>query len=301
MPFLPEGQNPERSYELAELNAACQNHTILWARATLFDAERQLHFQLGCCEGIMPFEVSALEAATGAVRDIAIISRVGRMTCFTVREMTVNAAGKPLAILSRSEAQLRCKREYFDLLRPGDILPASVSSTEGFGAFCDVGCGLIALLPIDYLSVSRIRTPLDRVSVGQAIHCVVKKRDELGRIVLTMKELLGTWDENAAHFAVGETVIGRVRGIESYGVFVEIAPNLAGLAEMRQDLAVGDCVSTYIKSILPEKMKIKLVVLDRLETHLPPPPLQFTRTSGHMDSWDYASAASSRHMESVFG
>lgn len=32
-------------------------------------------------------------------------------------------------------------------------------------------------------------------------------------------------------FQPGETVTGTVRSIETYGVFVELTPNLAGLAE----------------------------------------------------------------------
>ncbi len=300
MPYLPEGQlTEERRYELGELGAACQTGKILWARAYLFDASRRLHFHLGCCEGIMPFEESALEAADGNVRDIAVIGRVGRMTCFIVKEL-ITDAGEPLAILSRAEAQRRCKEEYFDLLDPGDIIPATVTSIESFGAFCDVGCGLISLLPIDYLSVSRIRTPLERFSVGQNIFCAVRKRDDLGRLVLSMKELLGTWDENAERFSVGETVIGRVRGIESYGIFVEIAPNLAGLAELRQDICIGDCVSVFIKSVLAEKMKIKLLILSKLENQLPPPELEYTKTTGHIARWNYASVASGRELETVF-
>ena len=35
-----------------------------------------------------------------------------------------------------------------------------------------------------------------------------------------MKELLGTWQENAARFAAGQTVVGVVRSVESYGVFI---------------------------------------------------------------------------------
>ena len=248
----------------------------------------------------MPFEESALEAETGTLRDIAVIGRVGRMTCFTVKELTTDPQGEPLAVLSRLNAQKRCKEEYFDRLEPGDVIPATVTSIERFGAFCDVGCGLISLLPIDYLSISRISSPADRFSVGQNIHCIIKKRDELGRLVLTMKELLGTWDENAEKIHVGETVIGRVRGIESYGIFVELTPNLAGLAELRGDLEVGDCVSVFIKSILPEKMKLKLIILNKLENQLPPPPLAYTQTNGHIGYWNYASAASGRYQESFF-
>ena len=128
---------------------------------------------------------------------------------------------------------------------------------ESFGAFCDIGCGVPALLPIDCMSVSRIQSPADRVHEGQDILCAVKSRDTEGRIVLTMKELLGTWLENAAAFAAGETVVGLVRSVEPYGVFVELAPNLAGLAEAAPGLDCGQLVSVYIKSIIPEKMKIK--------------------------------------------
>lgn len=56
--------------------------------------------------------------------------------------------------------------------------------------------------------------------------CAIKNRDPQGRIVLTLRELLGTWSENAACFAPGETVVGIVRSVEDYGVFIEIAPNL---------------------------------------------------------------------------
>ncbi len=59
----------------------------------------------------------------------------------------------------------------------------TVTHIEPFGAFCDVGCGISALLPIDCMSVSRISSPADRVSVGQQILCALKNRDAQGRFV----------------------------------------------------------------------------------------------------------------------
>ena len=75
-----------------------------------------------------------------------------------------------------------CKADYLDTLQPGDILPCTVTHIEPFGAFCDVGCGISALLPIDCMSVSRISSPADRVSVGQQILCAVKNRDVQGAL-----------------------------------------------------------------------------------------------------------------------
>ena len=193
-----------------------------------------------------------------------------------------------------------CKAEYLDTLRPGDILPCTVTHIEPFGAFCDVGCGISALLPIDCMSVSRISSPADRVSVGQQILCVIKSRDVQGRFVLTIRELLGTWAENAAGFTVGETVVGIVRSVEEYGTFIEIAPNLAGLAESCQDLHPGQAVSVYIKNILPEKMKIKLVIVNHSLGQSHRFELHYFITEGHLDHWLYSTPDSPKRIETDF-
>ena len=115
-----------------------------------------------------------------------------------------------------------------------------------------------------------------------------------------MKELLGTWEENASLFEAGETVVGVVRSIESYGVFVELAPNLAGLAECVPGLSKGQLVSVYIKSILPERMKIKLAVLRVIEDKNFRFPLRIFNEARHIDHWVYASCASGKKIETSF-
>jgi len=193
-----------------------------------------------------------------------------------------------------------CKSDYLDTLQPGDILPCTVTHIEPFGAFCDVGCGISALLPIDCMSVSRISSPADRVSVGQQILCAIKSRDAQGRFVLTIRELLGTWEENAAFFTVGETVVGIVRSVEEYGTFIEIAPNLAGLAESCPDLHPGQAVSVYIKNILPEKMKIKLVIVNHSLSQSHRFELRYFITEGHLDRWVYSTPESHKQIETDF-
>ena len=185
-------------------------------------------------------------------------------------------------------------------MTPGDILPCTVTHIEPFGAFCDVGCGISALLPIDCMSVSRISSPADRVSVGQQILCAIKSRDVQGRFVLTIRELLGTWAENAAAFTVGETVVGIVRSVEEYGTFIEIAPNLAGLAESCPDLHPGQPVSVYIKNILPDKMKIKLVIVNHSLSQSHRFELRYFITEGHLDHWLYSTPESHKRIETDF-
>ena len=284
----------------AELRAAIASREILQSTALAFDTQRQLRFDLGGVKAVMPFGQCADGAESGTVRDIAVLTRVGRPTCFVIEGMETGENGQPYYLLSRAEAQRMCKAEYLDTLQPGDILPCTVTHIEPFGAFCDVGCGISALLPIDCMSVSRISSPADRVSVGQQILCVIKGRDVQGRFVLTIRELLGTWEENAAGFTVGETVVGIVRSVEEYGTFVEIAPNLAGLAETCPDLHPGQAVSVYIKNILPDKMKIKLVIVNHSLGQSHRFDLRYFITEGHIDHWLYSTPESRKRIETDF-
>ena len=284
----------------AELRTAMANREILQSTALAFDTSRQLRFELGGVKAVMPFAQCADGAESGAVRDIAVLTRVGRPTCFIIEALQTDESGQPYYLLSRAEAQRMCKAEYLDALIPGDILPCAVTHIEPFGAFCDVGCGISALLPIDCMSVSRISSPADRVSVGQQILCALKNRDVQGRFVLTIRELLGTWEENAAAFTAGETVVGIVRSVEEYGTFIEIAPNLAGLAESCPDLRPGQAVSVYIKNILPEKMKIKLVIVNHALNQRHRFELRYFITEGHLDHWLYSTPGSHKRIETDF-
>ena len=68
----------------AELRAAMASREILQSTALAFDTQRQLRFELGGCRAVMPFGQCADGADTGSVRDIAILTRVGRPTCFVI-------------------------------------------------------------------------------------------------------------------------------------------------------------------------------------------------------------------------
>ena len=117
---------------------------------------------------------------------------------------------------------------------------------------------------------------------------------------MTHKELLGTWEENASGFEAGETVSGIVRSVEDYGIFVELTPNLAGLAEPRPNIKAGECVSVYIKALIPEKMKVKLIIVDVCEKMETANSFRYYYDGNHMNRWLYTPENSSKVIESVF-
>ncbi len=313
--FMPEGNKINSSENISYISSlsgiekAMREGKILESSVIMCDEELNLHVNLFGIKGIIPKEECVLSINDEPIKDIAIITRVGKAVCFKVQSIK-QEGDSYIAILSRRAAQIECRNYYLSSLASGDIIPATVTHLDNFGAFLDIGCGIVSLLSIDCISISRISHPSDRLFNGQKIFVAVKSNDaDTGRIYVTLKELLGTWEENAAEFSVGQTVSGTVRSIESYGIFIELAPNLAGLAELKEenpalrDLKVGDGVSVYIKSILPDRMKIKLVLIDKMSGKREPASLHYYtnfKEVDKLDIWKYSPEHCRKCVETVF-
>lgn len=300
--YYPEGVNKslEKKFSsIEEVKEAIKSGEIFESKAILCDKKHNLHFDLGIIRGIIPKCEGALGIIEGTVKDIALISRVNKMVCFKVVGFHRDDFGETLAVLSRRQVQMECKKNYIDKLVPGDIIDTKVTHLEKFGAFIDIGAGLNSLIPIDMLSVSRISHPKQRVYEGQLIRAVLKKREE-EKLTFSLKELLGTWQENVKLFSVGETVTGVVRSVESYGVFVELMPNLAGLAEPCDTLKVGQSVSVFIKSIIEDKMKIKLVIVNAFDETAPLGELVYFEDRKHIDAFSYSPYGANKTIETYF-
>ena len=293
--FPPEGLRPPILYTLSELKSARESGEILEGTVLRCDTSFALHVSLGPFPGILPREEVNAPWISGSERDIAVLSRVGKRICFTVKGIISDSKGAPLALLSRKEAQEKAMDHFLEHLIPGDVLTGRVTRLESFGAFVDIGCGIIAMLPIEHISVSRIDHPRARFRPGQKILAVVRTLDrERRRITLSHRELLGTWLENASLFQPGETVQGIVRSVKDYGLFIELTPNLSGLANTREDIHLGDGVSVFIKSIRPERMKIKLHVIEKLGAPPAIEPLRYQITDGTLDRWVYSPSVCDR-------
>lgn len=305
--YMPEGYyigsraNSEYISSLEGLERAMESGTVLEARAVLCDSSHNLVVELGGgYSGIIPREEALMSLPDEEVREIAVITRVGKPVCFKITDIIRGSDGVKI-MLSRKQAQEECYENYIKKLNAGDIIDAKITHEEPFGCFCDIGRGIVSLLSIDCISVSRISHPRERFFTGQYIRAIVKRtvRHD-GRITLTHKELLGTWEQNAECFNQGETVAGIVRSVEPYGIFVELAPNLAGLAEWRDGIIPGQCAAVFIKSIIPEKMKIKLVTVDSYSCENVGRKLKYFEEGDHIDYWKYSPECCDRVIETVF-
>ena len=164
--YYPEGMFPSElqcnNMSREQLKKAYLDGTILEGIARSANASHDLMVDLGCVQGMIPRDETAIGIADGSVRDIAILSRVGKPVCFHITSIDGLYSDKPTVTLSRRSAQQEALDYLLYQVPIGTVLPAVVTHLDRFGAFCDIGCGNVSLLSIEHISVSRINHSKDR-------------------------------------------------------------------------------------------------------------------------------------------
>ena len=79
-----------------------------------------------------------------------------------------------------------------------------------------------------------------------------------------------------------------------------MTPNLSGLTDIRDGLSPGDRVSVFLKSMDPERMKIKLQLIEKLSESSVLPPLRYWVTDGQLTRWVYSPPNCEKTVETVF-
>lgn len=245
--FIPEGWNEkEKIYTKKQLETAKENSSILEGTIKSFEKEK-IYVDLGNDKiGIIPRE------------ELGIYNKNTKYVQFKVQEIKNN-----IYFLSRKSVQKDCLNWAINELENGEKVNGIVRSIKPYGAFVEIGSGTTGLLHIEDISKARMKTPEERLKIGQKIPVIIKNINKVDKkFNLSYKELLGTWQDNIKDFKEGQTVQGIVREVAkgNKGIFIELKPNLVGMAEYQKNLEYGQKVEVYIKRIIPEKEKIKLLI-----------------------------------------
>lgn len=262
--FIPEGWN-ESNFNITEeqLTNAITTGEVLQGKVSKCDSNYNLYVDLGNNRtGVIPREeVEAVNIdETGFPKPNICTSKVNKFVQFKVKDID----SKNNYILSRKSVGKDALNWITNELQEGMIVNGIVKSMQPYGVFVEIGGGIVGLLHIEDISIARIKTPAERLKIGQKINVMIKCIDrKLERVILTYKELLGTWDDNVKYFTEGETVTGIVRETEKSknGIFIELKPNLVGMAEYKEGIEYGQSVDVYIKKIIPDRKKIKLLIV----------------------------------------
>ncbi len=262
--FLPEGWEENISdIQRENINEYIYKDSTLQGVVQECDKDFNLHVQLGNnIMGIMPREeVEAIHIEQdGLPKQNLCTGKVHKYVQFKING--INEQNIP--ILSRKRVQEEAVEAIKNNLHVGDKISGIVKNITPYGAFIEIGGGVVGLAHIEDLSVARIKTPYERLKTGQKVDVVVKSIDrDTGRISLSYKENYGTWEENAQKFQIGDKVKGIVRETEKNknGIFIELSPNLVGMSEFKPGLQYGQTIDVYIKKIDYNKKKIKLFIL----------------------------------------
>lgn len=206
-------------------------------------------------------EASSVVGDDGMVEEKFILNKKGKVLPVCIKEIIQNDESIEL-IMSKKILELKVRKWMYMHLKPGVKLRGIVVGLKDYAAFVDVGGGVTGILKLQDMSDSMLTNASDMFKLGQRIEVVVKKYDrDTGRIELTYKELLGTFEENVKDLKEGDIVEGVVRNRLKSGVFVEIKPNVVGIAEHVNGIETNQKVLVSIKKINIEKKKIKLIII----------------------------------------
>ena len=120
MEFYPEGcrKSLEKTFEsVEEIKNAMMKNEIIEGKVLLCDREHNLHIDLGAIRGIIQREEGALGIDDGTVRDIALISKVGKNVCFNIMGFQRDVFGNTCAVLSRKNVQKGARKNFWIIWR----------------------------------------------------------------------------------------------------------------------------------------------------------------------------------------
>jgi len=205
---------------------------------------------------------------------------VGQRLRFHVTQ--IDSGGRNIVVSRRQlleeEASAQAK-ETWRRIEVGTVVRGTVTSLRDFGAFVDIG-GVEALIHVSEISYERVGNPADVLAVGQTVEAQVVKLEPdptgaRGRVGLSLRALgPDPWQTAAERFPVGTIIKGKVRRVEQFGAFVEIAPGLEGLVHVsrlaldrrvshpRQVVTIGNEVEVTVVSVDPEKRRIGLSMVE---------------------------------------
>jgi len=200
---------------------------------------------------------------------------------FAFRVNKIEGRGRNVVVSRRElleEEAAAQAAQTWEKLKVGAVVQGQVTSLCDFGAFIDLG-GVEGLIHVSELGYAHVNHPSEVLQVGQVVEAQVVKVGEPGtarrQVGLSMKALAADpWSTVRERFPVGSTVPGKVRRVEAFGAFVEVAPGLDGLAHIsklvldrrlshaRQAVSVGQKVGVTVLAIDPEQRRLSLSMVE---------------------------------------
>lgn len=172
-----------------------------------------------------------------------------------------------------SEQRAEVRKKVLDTLSVGQVIQGTVKNITNYGVFADIG-GVDGLLHITDMTWGRISHPSELVKIGETITVKVLALDPVNeKISLGMKQLQGNpWENLNPEIVVGSRIKGTISSITDYGLFIEVAKGVEGLAhiseiswtdritDLHKHFKVGDVVEALVVSLDKENRRMSLSI-----------------------------------------
>jgi len=173
-------------------------------------------------------------------------------------------------ILSEKAGNLPEIKKILKKYKEGDIVEGIITGITDFGAFIKFPADspkLEGLIHISELDWKLVKNPKEVVKIGQKIKAKIIKIDNQARIFLSLKAIKkDPWLKIGKQFKKGTVIKGTITKINPFGAFVQITPDIQGLAHISEfksakemeKLKEGQNYKFKIISINPEEHKLSL-------------------------------------------
>lgn len=171
------------------------------------------------------------------------------------------------------EQRAEVRKKVLDTISVGQVIQGTVKNITNYGVFIDIG-GVDGLLHITDMTWGRIAHPSEIVRIGETVTVKVLSLDPINeKISLGMKQLQGNpWENLNPEVVVGSRIKGTVSSITDYGLFIEVAKGVEGLAhiseiswtdriaDLHKHYKVGDVVEALVVSLDKENRRMSLSI-----------------------------------------
>lgn len=182
-----------------------------------------------------------------------------------VRVIDVNETDEKLIVSEKSVWEDE-QKSVISQFKVGNIIEGEVTALADFGAFVKFEA-LEGLVHISEIAWQRIDHPRDLLKIGQMVKAEIIGI-EGSKIFLSMKKLINDpWADVSIRYNVGDVVEGTVLKVNPFGFFVELDPEIHGLAHVSElsEQAVED-VTTIAKE--GDKLSFRIVSIEPKEHRL---------------------------------
>ncbi|MDD5496038.1 MAG: 30S ribosomal protein S1 [Candidatus Omnitrophica bacterium] len=218
-------------------------------------------------EAFLPASLASLKAF------VNVNQLMGQVFPFKI--VKINKARKNIVVSRKDALQQQRdedKKKLMDELQKGSIVKGIVRNITDFGAFVDLGGGVIGLLHISDMSWGRISHPSEVLAIGDNIEVMVLDfNKESLKVSLGLKQKTqDPWETVDSKYAIGSKIKGTVVNLMPYGAFVELEKGVEGLLHIselswtkkynhpNELLAIGDRIEAQVLDMDKQNRKISL-------------------------------------------